>query len=243
MKTICYLSGGYPSMERSYAMAELYVEGGCDAIEWSLPPKDPYMEMDYIAEKMAVARAACDDYDCYLDEIARFKRAYPHMEVYLLLYQECVFDIGVDKLARFCNENGIDTIITADFNEPVALGILACSGIHVAPFVSFEMREEMVQTALTSQTFVYLQAMPYANQRTPDFDMGTLKRCVDTLRAKGLERPIYCGGGIRSPQEIPFIRQSGGDGFFIGSSVMQYYDEPEKLLETLRGYKAAAQTK
>jgi len=52
---------------------------------------------------------------------------------------------------------------------------------------------------------------------------------------------VYCGGGIRSPEEVAFIRASGGDGFFIGSSVMQYYGQPEKLLETLRAYKAAAQ--
>lgn len=240
MKTICYLSGGYPSMERSFAMAELYVQGGCDAIEWSLPPKDPYMEMDYIAEKMAMARAACDDYDCYLADIARFKQQYPQMEVYLLLYQESVFDIGVEKLANFCNENQIDTIITADFTEPVATAYLERHGVFIAPFVSFEMRPEMVDRALQSKTFVYMQAMPYVNQHTADFPPTTLKTCIDKLRAGTPHMPIYCGGGIRSPQELAFIRQSGGDGFFIGSSVMQYYDNPDKLLETLRGYKAAA---
>lgn len=241
MKTICYLSGGYPSLEKSYEMAKLYAEGGCDAIEWSLPAKDPYLEMDYIAEKMAAARAQCSDYARYLADIARFKREYPHMEVYLLLYQECVFDIGVEELARFCTGNGIDTIITADFNEPAATARLAQSGVHVAPFVSFQMKPQMVAEALKSQTFVYMQAMPYANERTPDFDWDTLKNCIAGLRRQGLRCPVYCGGAIRSPEEVAFIRASGGDGFFIGSSVMQYYGQPEKLLETLRAYKAAAQ--
>lgn len=51
MKLIAYLSGGYPTMDKSVAMAELYVEGGCDAIEWNFPPRNPYLEADYIAEK------------------------------------------------------------------------------------------------------------------------------------------------------------------------------------------------
>ena len=103
------------------------------------------------------------------------------------------------------------------------------------------MKPQMVAEALKSQTFVYMQAMPYANERTSDFDWDTLKNCIAGLRRQGLRCPVYCGGGIRSPEEVAFIRASGGDGLFIGSSVMQYYGQPEKLLETLRAYKAAAQ--
>ena len=43
-------------MEKSLEIAELYVRAGCDAIEWSLPPKDPYVDPPYIAEKMQKAR-------------------------------------------------------------------------------------------------------------------------------------------------------------------------------------------
>ena len=41
MKLIAYLSGGYPTMDKSAEMAKLYVTGGCDAIEFSAP-ESPY---------------------------------------------------------------------------------------------------------------------------------------------------------------------------------------------------------
>lgn len=54
-----------------------------------------------------------------------------------------------------------------------------------------------------------------------------------------MDCPVYCGIGIRSPQDVTFIRESGGQGFFLGSTIMQYYEEPEKLTETIRAYKEA----
>ena len=48
IKTICYLSFGYPTIEKSIEMAGRYIEGGCDAIEVSIPPKDPYRDSAFL---------------------------------------------------------------------------------------------------------------------------------------------------------------------------------------------------
>ena len=50
VKVICYLSFGYPTIEESAKMAEYYIEGGCDAIEVSIPPKNPYRDSAYLQE-------------------------------------------------------------------------------------------------------------------------------------------------------------------------------------------------
>ena len=50
IKTICYLSFGYPTIEKSIEMAGRYIEGGCDAIEVSIPPKDPYRDSAFLQE-------------------------------------------------------------------------------------------------------------------------------------------------------------------------------------------------
>ena len=44
----------------------------------------------------------------------------------------------------------------------------------------------------------------------------------------GVDSPIYYGLSIRSPQYIKFIRDCGGQGFFLRSIILQYYDELEK---------------
>jgi tryptophan synthase alpha chain len=241
MKTICYLAGGYPTMEKSLEMAALYLKGGCDAIEWSFPPKDPYLDPEYIAEKMRIARMGCEDYAVYLEELAGFKKRYPQAEVFLLLYQETVFDIGLKHLVAFCCKNGIDTLISADLSDPSAKTFLMNNGIQIAASVSYTMMPRELEMALSSNGFVYVQAMP----TKADLDAGrgpeTLKECIQKLRELGINRPVYCGVGIRSPKDVKLIKASGGEGFFIGSSVMQHYDDPGKLVQTIREYKEAAE--
>ena len=240
MKLIAYLSGGYPTMDKSVAMAELYVEGGCDAIEWNFPPRNPYLEADYIAEKMEAARRQCDDYSIYMERLARFKEKVPQAVVIPMLYQETVLDIGAEKLAVYLKENGMNTIITADIDEPEIYTKIDRYGIMIAPFVSFQMEEKAVKKAVGSRGFVYMQAMPTAAERTPDFDWDTLKNCLETLRRRGVSCPVYCGGGIRTVEDVAFIKKSGGDGFFLGSSLMEYYDDPARLKAAMELFRLAS---
>ena len=73
------------------------------------------------------------------------------------------------------------------------------------------------------------------------FRSETLKKAIELLREKGVARPVYCGVGIRRPEDVAFIKESGGQGFFLGSALMQYYEEPERLAEIIRCYKAAGE--
>lgn len=240
MKLIGYLSGGYPTMDKSVEMAEVYVEGGCDAIEWNFPPENPYLEAGYIAEKMAAARRRCSDYDVYMDRLARFKEKVPQAVVIPMLYQETVKVIGAERLARYLQDNGMDTVITADIEEPGILAAFERHGVNIAPFVSFQMEEQTVRRAVESRSFIYMQAMPTAIQNTPDFDRDTLKKCIGELRRRGAACPIYCGGGIRTDEDVRLIKESGGDGFFLGSSLMEYYGDPQRLIAVIRSFRAVA---
>lgn len=240
MKLIAYLSGGYPTMDKSVEMAEVYAEGGCDGIEWNFPPRNPYMEADYIAEKMAAARRQCDDYDIYMERLAQFKEKVPQAVVIPMLYEETVVEIGPARLAEYLKKNGIDTVITADIEAPDILREFDRCGVCIAPFVSFSMEEKAVKTAVESKGFIYMQAMPTAAERTPDFDWNTLKNCIHTLRERGVDRPIYCGGGIRTAEDVRLVKRSGGDGFFLGSSLMEYYDDPVGLKAVIQEFRRAA---
>lgn len=80
IKTICYLSFGYPTIEKSIEMAGRYIEGGCDAIEVSIPPKDPYRDSAFLQELYRVALAQTDDYRlplCSMSTIVLSERLYP----------------------------------------------------------------------------------------------------------------------------------------------------------------------
>ena len=68
-----------------------------------------------------------------------------------------------------------------------------------------------------------------------------LETCIRYLRERKVSEPIYCGAGIKSPADAARVKAAGGQGFFVGSSIIKLYDTPEKLVELIREYKKAAQ--
>lgn len=240
MKTICYLACGYPTLQKSLEMAEVYVQAGCDAIEWCLPPKDPYVDPPYIAEKLREARRGCDDYEVYLKELAAFRKRFPQTEIILLLYEETVLELTAERLIAYCRENGIETILSGNLCDETARREIMAGGLKIAASINYTMYPEEFELVQAANGFVYVQAMPSAADLEAGRGRETLKKIIDKLRQLGVDRPVYCGVGIRSPQDVAFIRESGGQGFFLGSAIMQYYNEPEKMVEFIRTYKAAA---
>lgn len=241
MKTICYLAGGYPTMEKSLEAAELYLRGGCDAIEWCVPPKDPYADPPYIAEKLRQAREVCGDTMTHLRAIADFRRRHPEAEVILLAYQEILEELTAEYTADFCLENGIRTVLSGNLDDRTIIETLTQKGIEVAASMNYTMYPQELERVKSGNGFIYLQAMPSQEDLAAGRGPETLRKMVETLRAMGIDRPIYCGVGIRKPEDVAFIRESGGQGFFLGSSLIQYYDEPQCLIETIQAYKKAGQ--
>ena len=239
MKMICYLCCGYPTIEDSVKMAEYYIQGGCDAIEVSLPPKDPYRDGPFIQELMRHAYGQCADYDRYLEAISGLVEAHRETEFFLLLYGEVIASIGGEKVASFCEAHGIRSIISGDLADPKALQALKDHGVRLARAVNYRMREEDIQRCIHTDGFTYMQAFPSPGQEIkPGFE--ELETCIRYLRERGVSEPIYCGAGIKGPEDAARVKAAGGEGFFIGSSIIKLYDEPEALLKLLREYRQAA---
>ena len=76
---------------------------------------------------------------------------------------------------------------------------------------------------------------------------GSAKGWVELFKQTGIEKtkpkyytvsePIYCGAGIKCPDDARKVKEAGGDGFFVGSSIIKLYDEPDKLVALIREYK------
>ena len=85
-----------------------------------------------------------------------------------------------------------------------------------------------------------MQAFPSEGQYVkPGFE--DLSTCIKYLRERKVSEPIYCGAGIKSPEDAKKVKEAGGNGFFVGSSIIKLYDEPEKLVELIKEYKESAE--
>ncbi len=239
MKLICYLSNGYPNLEESAKIAGIYAEGGCDIIEIDLPSRNPYLESEYIAGRMASALSECDDYERYMENILKIQSEHPEVRLIVLCYENTVLEIGVEKFADFCLNNGLEDLILVGLSDETAKNRLIERGMRVSCYVQFPMHPEEVESAKQSNGFVYMQAKPGPGQINPEYP--TLADCIRHLRESGISREIYCGVGVSTPEDFKMVQQSGGDGAFVGSTVLKLYNKPEELKATIQAFKRADQ--
>ncbi len=237
MKTICYLSYGYPSIPESLKNAERYLEAGCDIIEVSLPARDPYVDPEHIAAHMADALAACDDYAEYLGQLGAFIQAHKSAKIVLLVYEHTMREAGLPAFIAFCKTHGVEGIIYAGERSKDTWRMLMDAGVPICSPVRREMPEEDILDALAADGFVYMEAKP---DRPWPPEYATLAQCIAALRARGIDRPIYCGVGIRTPDDVREVKAAGGDGFFVGAALIRQYNCPERLMETIQAFKQAA---
>lgn len=237
MKLIAYLCNGYPTLEDSAKMAHTYVESGVDTIEIDFPSRNPFLESELIAGRMAKALEVCDDYDRYMEEMAEVKRSLPNTEFILMVYENVVEEIGVEKFIKFCLDNDYLDIILVGLKDDTIKNQVIEAGLRVSCYVQFHLPEDEVAYALASNGFTYLQAVPAEGQATPEHP--TLKSCIDYLRERGLKNPIYCGVGVHTPEVAAKVKDAGADGAFIGSTILKLQDDPEALAAKIAEFKAS----
>ena len=66
----------------------------------------------------------------------------------------------------------------------------------------------------------------------------TLKDCVQCLRDHGIDRPIYCGVGVHSPEDVRMVKEAGGDAAFIGSTILKLQGDISAMKEKIREFAA-----
>jgi tryptophan synthase alpha chain len=236
MKLICYLSNGYPTIESSIEMAKIYTDAGCDAIEVDFPSHNPYLEGDFIADRMRQALENCNNYDKYMEGIAKIKNMNQNTKLLLLAYGNTIKEIGEDKFIKFCLDNNIkDLIFVGDDTE--LLKKLMKRDLKISCYVQFHLPEEEVNAAKKSNGFVYMQAKPMTHNINEKYP--TLKDCIAHLKEIGIDREIYCGVGIRDTEDIKMVKGSNADGAFVGSTILKLHDDIPALIETIKILKSA----
>lgn len=235
MQLICYLSNGFPTIEKSAALAATYAAAGCNIIEIDLPARDPFLEGDYIAGRMAEALRLNDDYQSYMDNITRIASSHASVKIILLAYESTVKEIGTRRFIKYCADNNFLDVILVGLEGEAVKNQLITSGIRVCCYVQRRMDPVEIESARTANGFVYLQAK--STEANPDFP--TLADCVGRLRSLGINRPIYCGVGIATPQDYLMVHDAGADGAFVGGTILKLYDQPAELASTIRAFRRA----
>lgn len=239
MKTIGYLTIGYPDLQTSLSLAQAFIDGGCDALEIGIPTENPFMEGKSIFDKMKSAFEAITSMDEALHAVADFSKRNSHTELFPIFYMENFLRLGYERIISFCKECKITKILSVDMDQELIRSKLSENGIHFVSFAGFEADDEDVTKACENRAFVYMAAVPRPTDVCKP-GLEDMKSILSYLRQKGTHCPIYCGGGIRTPEDVRKLRESGADGFFLGSSLMEYYNDFKTLKAEIQRFKKEA---
>lgn len=233
MEIICYLSNGYPTIESSYQMAIEYADAGCTMMEIDFPSRDPYLEGEYIAGRMAKALEACDDYDKYMESMVAVKKRLPDVKLLVLAYENTVEEIGTERFIQFCLDNDFKDILLVGLKDNKIKDQIIAAGLRVSCYVQYQMLPEEIEMAKESNGFVYMQAKPNKeiNPKYPD-----LKACIGHLRECGIHRPIYCGVGVHAPEDVRMVKEAGGDAAFVGSTILKLHEDVPAMKDMIRKF-------
>ncbi|MFV0414705.1 MAG: tryptophan synthase subunit alpha, partial [Oscillospiraceae bacterium] len=196
----------------------------------------PYRDGPFSQDLMHKAFANCHDYNVYLENIKNLAAKHPETELFLLLYHEVIMAVGAEKLAAFCKAAGIRNIISGDLHDEQALALFRAYGVKLARAVNYQMKEDDIQRCINTDGFTYMQAF-LTGQQTAKPGFEKLSDCISYLRERKVSEPIYCGADIKDPGDARRVKEAGGNGFFVGSSIISLYDQPEKLVELIKEYK------
>ncbi len=236
MDLICYLSNGYPSIESSIDVAKTYVEAGCDIIEIDFPSRDPYLEGDFIANRMREALKACDDYEKYMEGMIKIKKSLPQTSFILLVYENTIKEIGVDKFIKFCVDNDFRDIILCGLEDDKIKNSIIANKLRVSCYVQRKLDRTEILYAKESNGFVYLQAKT-RDESEINKTYPTLESCISYLREEGIERPIYCGVGIHTPEDALYAKNAKADAIFVGSAILKVQEDKNQLIKVIRSFK------
>lgn len=237
MKLISYLSNGYPTIHSSIDVAKIYAEAGCDIIEIDFPSRNPFLEGEFISNRMAKALEECSDYNEYMKGMIKVKKNLPDTSFILLVYENTIEEIGVDKFIKFCLENDYKDMILCGIKDNIIKDKIIKANLRVSCYVQFGMDDKEVEFAKNSNGFVYLQAKPSSKEAiNPKYPK--LSDCINKLKKECVGRPIYCGVGIHSPEDACMAKESGADAIFVGSSFLKVQEDKELLVKTIKDFKS-----
>lgn len=233
MKLIAYLSNGFPSLDDSLQRAIDFVNAGVDIIEADLPSPDPYLDSDYLKQRIFAALAQESDYELYMTSLLELKRRLPQAGFMINIYVETLDKMGVDRFSRFMDDMGEKEILLVGPGYAELRAALEERGYHASSFVTRAMLEQDLALAGKTNGFIYLEA--FGDETTYSMTYPTLRDCVAKVREViGPERHIYCGIGIHTAERLAEVRDSRADGAFLGSIVLRKEDNKEEQLSFIR---------
>lgn len=214
-----YLMGGFPSTEQSLEVAQAYVDGGADLIEFGLPFSDPLADGPVIHAAAVDALAGGVLIDQLLDGIVPVAAQVPVM---VMTYFNIIHARGVDRFVGRCAEVGVSGLIVPDVpleESSALLGPCDRHGLALIPLIAPTTPDARIgEICAQARGFIYTVSVAgTTGERSAD--AAGLAELVGRVRAH-TDLPVAVGFGISQPDQAARVVEVA-DGAIVGTRLVR----------------------
>lgn len=214
-----YLMGGFPTVETSTRIAEAYLDGGADLIEFGLPFSDPLADGPVIHGAAIEALAAGAGVDEVLASVAPIAARVP---VLVMTYFNLIEVQGIDRFVGRAADLGVSGLIVPDIPLEESAPLLAACDARdlaliqlVAPTTT---DERMAAICAQARGFIYTVSVTGTTGERMASAEG-LAELVGRVRAH-TDLPVAVGFGISGPEQAARVAQVA-DGAIVGTRLVR----------------------
>lgn len=229
---IPFVTAGYPTLERSEALALALVRGGADLIEIGVPFSDPLADGTTVQRTSQVALENGVTLGDALEMTRRLRDVHGvTIPILLMGYVNPMLRYGIDRLAADSEAVGVDGYIVPDLPAEESDEVLEPLRRHGVDLVFFlaptSTRERIESVAARATGFIYCVSttgVTGARAALPDFQsyIGKIREKTTT--------PIAIGFGVSTPEHVQRIGEVA-DGAIVASALINYLDTVSKAEE------------
>ena len=216
---------GYPNDADFMTSVDIVATAWAKVLELWIPFSDPgadgplltTLNHEMVAKGMTPAKA--------LDLITQVKKKYPDIAICIMTYTNPIFHMGYDNFFAYMQQHKIESFLMPEVpaQEFDTLGYKKEYADSVL-IVSDNLTDEEI-AQVNEKTTGYLYVMSFvgttgAKENYKQEVQAKLSAFVDRLRRIcGPDKKLVIGFGIKSADDIAFLRTLPVDGFIIGSEI------------------------
>lgn len=233
-----FITGGYPSLEKSKEILKTLENAGADIIEVGIPFSDPLADGEVISKSYYDALKEGVKPLSVLNMVKEFKEN-SETPIVIMVYYNIIFSIGEERFLKRLKECKVDGLIVPDIPlEERGELISLCNEYEISliPLVAPTSNERLGMVLEGGRGFAYCVSKrgTTGNSLTITNELKEyLGNCENLSNV-----PCYLGFGINSKETVRNVK-SYTSGVIIGSAIVKIFLEEEdfsKAIERLQRF-------
>ena len=221
---ICYIVGGYPTLEHTGQIASALVKAGADIIEIGIPFSDPIADGPTIQRASSIAlKNGATPQKC-LQVCGNLRKKFPDLPLVIMTYSNIVFRTGLEKFMKVSKIQGVDGFILPDMEIAESVAYVKAASVHDLATVflaspnSDKLRIRQIMKVCSG--FLYVISVYGITGSRLNYEKYTFQSIRNIKQNTEGKIPIAVGFGISKPDQITSLVESGADAVIVGSALI-----------------------